>query len=155
MQRIIIQLAIHPRYAPKIKSLQLWAVNALRKKNTGEMTIRIVGKKEMTQLNGYYRGKQKPTNVLSFPCSVKLPIKVLGDIAICAPVVNKEAREQNKSREAHWAHMITHGVLHLLGYDHEKTRDAKVMETLEIKLLKRLGFQNPYYLQEKNLTHEL
>jgi probable rRNA maturation factor len=116
------------------------------------MTIRIVGANESRHLNRTYRGKDKPTNVLSFPADVPRmgdgphdgPGGVLGDLAICAPIVAREAREQGKSPRAHWAHMVVHGVLHLLGYDHENDRDAQAMESREVKILSHFGYANPY-----------
>lgn len=122
-----------------------------------ELTIRIVGAAESRRLNRTWRNKDKPTNVLSFPAAPvaptgngrpsRFPVKQfseLGDLAICAPVVAREAREQGKSPQAHWAHMVVHGVLHLLGYDHENDRDADVMEAHEVKILAQFGISNPY-----------
>lgn len=114
-----------------------------------ELTIRVVGAAESRKLNRTWRGKDKPTNVLSFPA---LPVgngrhelvPELGDLAICAPVVAREAREQGKPAQAHWAHMVVHGVLHLLGYDHEVDRDAQIMEAREADILAGLGYSNPY-----------
>ena len=100
----------------------------------------------MRDLNARYRGKDRPTNVLSFPAdlpeAVELPL--LGDIVICAPVVHDEARQQGKSPAAHWDHMLIHGVLHLLGYDHESDREAEEMEALETRALQILGWPCPY-----------
>ncbi len=127
--------------------LQRWVVAALAgEKNTAEIVIRIVDNPESSKLNSTYRHKKGPTNVLSFPfeppAGIKLPL--LGDLIICAPVVAKEAKEQKKSNLAHWAHMIIHGTLHLLGYDHIRKKDALIMEKLEIAILAKLGFPNPY-----------
>ena len=106
----------------------------------------------MTELNSQYRHKAYPTNVLSFPFDMpdieETPF--LGDIVICASVVNEEAIEQNKLPEAHWAHMVVHGTLHLLGYDHETEADANIMEPEETHILHRLGFANPYQSEENN-----
>jgi probable rRNA maturation factor len=110
-------------------------------RRTGEVTLRIVGPAESRALNRRYRKKDKPTNVLSFPYDDP---GLLGDIVICAAVVNREAREQGKRREAHWAHMVVHGVLHLLGFDHIRPADAKVMERRERAILARLSFPDPY-----------
>lgn len=109
----------------------------------GEVTVRIVGAAESRALNRRYRGKDRPTNVLSFPYGEP---GVLGDLVVCAPVVNREAREQGKSPAAHWAHMVVHGVLHLRGFDHIRAPDAKVMETRERAILARLSFPDPYLL---------
>lgn len=131
-----------------------------RKATDTAMTIRIVGAAESRKLNRTWRAKDKPTNVLSFPSDSSLPLlrmrgragrghigeepAELGDLAICAPVVAREAREQGKSLQAHWAHMVVHGVLHLLGYDHEHDSDAAVMEAREVKILAQFGYPNPY-----------
>ncbi len=113
-----------------------------------ELTIRITNTSEIQQLNRQYRKKDKPTNVLSFPSEIPedflLNSHYLGDIVICASVVRKEAKKQGKELMAHWAHMTLHGILHLLGYDHENDRDAAVMEKMEVDLLAKLGYPNPY-----------
>ncbi|NVK26230.1 MAG: rRNA maturation RNase YbeY [Gammaproteobacteria bacterium] len=115
-----------------------------------ELTVRIVDEAESQELNNTYRGKNKPTNVLSFPFEVpeylpeEMDFPLLGDLIICAQVVNREALEQNKTSEAHWAHMLLHGCLHLLGYDHIDDTEAEEMEALEIKILQKMGFANPY-----------
>ena len=132
---------------PSRQRLRRWVSVAL----TGEceqavIAIRIVDEQESQLLNGQWRGKQKPTNVLSFPMALPegLGDGFLGDLVVCAPVVMREAIEQEKPLEAHWAHMIIHGVLHLLGYDHEADEDAEQMESREIFLLASLGFSDPY-----------
>lgn len=111
-----------------------------------EMTIRVVDLEESQQLNNDYRGKDKPTNVLSFefenPVGLELPI--LGDLVIAAEVVLSESNQQVKPLMNHWAHMVVHGCLHLLGYDHINAQDACQMEALEIQILKQLGIDNPY-----------
>jgi probable rRNA maturation factor len=113
---------------------------------TGDVCVRVIDEQESRALNLRYRDHDDPTNVLSFP--VKLPpgveTVVLGDLAICAPVVEREAREQRKEPKAHWAHMVVHGMLHLAGYDHEMASDAAAMEALEIELLSAMGFADPY-----------
>lgn len=126
-----------------------WAAAAyLGDDSDTEMTVRIVDEDESAQLNQTYRHKSGPTNVLSFPfkapAGVELPL--LGDLVICAPLVEREANEQNKTTKAHWAHMVVHGSLHLQGYDHIEAQQAKQMEALEIDILGRLGFSNPYEL---------
>ncbi len=147
MYEITVQWIVPKTNMPSAAQLKQWAKKILQKKiAAAEVTIRIVDKKEMTQLNATYRHKNKPTNVLSFP--IDHP-PLLGDIVICAEVIQQEALEQNKSAEAHWAHMVVHGILHLLGYDHETNHDAELMETEEINILKSFGFANPYQIQKK------
>ena len=111
-----------------------------------ELTIRIVDEMESAALNTQYRHKQGATNVLSFPfeCPPEVELNLLGDLVICAPVVEREAREQGKSVRDHWAHMVVHGTLHLLGFDHIDDVDAEEMEALEIDILERMGICNPY-----------
>jgi len=108
--------------------------------------VRVVGPAESRRLNRAYRGKDKPTNVLSFPASreERELCGSLGDLVVCAAVVAAEARDQGKERAAHWAHMVVHGVLHLHGYDHERPRAARAMERLEVEILGGFGYQNPY-----------
>lgn len=149
MYSIIIQLAADKTLAPKKSLLRKWAKQALSKKiESAEITIRIVDVDEMSLLNSTYRQKKGPTNVLSFPFilpeDIEIDIPILGDIVVCAEVVNREAHEQHKSQESHWAHMIIHGVFHLLGYDHETDKDADIMESLETEIMQTLGFANPY-----------
>jgi probable rRNA maturation factor len=111
-----------------------------------EISLRLVDIEEMTNLNQSWRGKRGPTNVLSFPAELpgELDLPLLGDIVICAPVVAREAREQGKALDAHWAHMVIHGTLHLLGYDHIEEHEAAAMETLETAILARLNYPCPY-----------
>ncbi len=111
-----------------------------------ECTIRIVDEKESAELNAQFRNKDKPTNVLSFPFEspVAMDIGLLGDIVICAPVVVSESKQQNKSENMHWTHLITHGCLHLLDYDHQNEAEAEEMENLERTVLNKLGFTDPY-----------
>jgi probable rRNA maturation factor len=152
---IAIQRRVSPRGIPAPRRLRAWARAALGRGH-GDLTIRIVGATESRTLNRTYRGKDKPTNVLSFAGSGhpersegsgQLPRSAgneVGDLVICSPVVAREAREQNKSVAAHWAHMVIHGCLHLQGYDHEQDRQARVMEARETGLMKDLGFPDPY-----------
>lgn|SRR3990167_7012451 len=149
--RIHFQCMIDPSLMPKKSLLRLFAKTALSQKNeNAEVTIRIVDAKEMSALNKTYRQKEGVTNILSFPFTLPahlpsdLNLPMLGDIVICAEVVNREAIEQDKTQEAHWAHMIIHGIFHLLGYNHEEEEETKVMETLEIGIMKKLGYPNPY-----------
>jgi probable rRNA maturation factor len=110
------------------------------------ISIRVVGMARSRSLNLRYRGRQRATNVLSFAGAGQLPdgTRLLGELVICAPLVAAEARRQDKSLDAHWAHLTVHGVLHLLGFDHEVAADAVKMESREVQILDRLGFSNPY-----------
>ncbi|MFQ1008540.1 rRNA maturation RNase YbeY [Gilliamella apicola] len=114
--------------------------------DNAEITIRIVDEQESQQLNNTYRHKNKPTNVLSFPFEspIEIEVPLLGDLIICKQVVEAEAKEQDKSLTSHWAHMIVHGCLHLLGYDHILDEEAEEMENIEIDIMQQLGFNNPY-----------
>jgi len=128
-------------WAPRARDIAMWAGAAIgRRAAGGELGVRVVGAAESRRLNARYRGKDKPTNVLSFAGDACL----LGDLVICAAVVRSEAREQGKSLQAHWAHLVVHGALHLVGYDHEREAQAKRMERREIAVLRRLGYANPY-----------
>jgi probable rRNA maturation factor len=149
MHKILVQRAERNMNAPSSAELRRYAKQALQERiPSAELTIRIVGIEEMTSLNSTYRHKKGPTNVLSFPFDhsdeIDLDIPLLGDIVICVDVVNQEAVSQSKTAEAHWAHMVVHGTLHLLGHDHEVEADAIIMESEEINILKSLGFDNPY-----------
>jgi len=117
-----------------------WARKALRV--NAEITLRIVDEVEGRSLNKEYRGKDYATNVLTFPL-LEEPF-IMADILICAPVVAKEAKEQGKTLEAHFAHLMVHGVLHAHGYDHEVPAQAELMESIEIQTLTNLGYANPY-----------
>jgi probable rRNA maturation factor len=138
-------------WAPARADLAAWACAALgRRASGGELSVRIVGPRESRTLNARYRRRDKPTNVLSFPpaadaraARVPAPLP-LGDLVICPAVLRAEARAQGKSMRAHWAHLVVHGTLHLVGYDHERARDAARMERREIAVLRELGFDNPY-----------
>lgn len=132
---------------PEQEDFERWLHSALEpSRDEAELTIRIVNDSESQQLNAQYRGKDKPTNVLSFPADLpaELELPLLGDLVICADIVQREAAEQGKSEIAHWAHMSIHGALHLLGYDHIDEAEADEMESLETQLLAGLGFANPY-----------
>ncbi len=138
---------------PNEDDLLRWARAALEKSGQWEVGLRIVGLEESRALNRDYRGKDRATNVLSFP--FELPPGVtsamlgeetvpLGDLVICAPLVEEEAATQGKPLLAHWAHLVVHGILHLQGYDHVLDQDAEVMENQERRILATLGFQDPY-----------
>lgn len=143
------ELEDYQAWLPAEEQLQLWASAALSGRTDfaePELTIRLVAEEESQELNSEYRGKDKPTNVLSFPFEAppQVPIELLGDLIICAQVVQQESEEQRKAAEAHWAHMVVHGCLHLLGYDHIKDDEAEVMEDLERQIMAGLGFPDPY-----------
>lgn len=147
---MILDLQIASDYPnlPSAVELERWAGTVLESQaEDTELTIRIVDEVEIRELNRDYRGKDYATNILSFPFEappgVELPL--LGDVVICAGVVAREAAEQNKPLTAHWAHMVIHGCLHLLGHDHLEEQEAELMEGLEIRLLAALGYANPYH----------
>lgn len=143
MNEIAIQRTVPGKGIPSAASLRTFAQAALPKRY-GELTIRIVDEAESHALNHQYRGKDKPTNVLSFQGEAALRNEILGDLVICAPVVAREAVEQNKTPREHWAHLVVHGCLHLQGYDHEQASEARAMEAREVRILKKLGFADPY-----------
>lgn len=154
MYHIIVQRAVRNQSIPSTAQLKRWAKAALQEKvANAEVTIRVVDEAEITELNSTYRKKNKPTNVLSFPFEmpegVDMETPILGDVVICAQVIAEEAEQQHKSLEAHWAHMVVHGILHLLGYNHEENEEAEEMETEEITIMNELGFKNPYICAEK------
>jgi probable rRNA maturation factor len=131
---------------PDEAKLQQWAERACLFDDRLVTSVRIVSNDEMRELNNTWRGSNKPTNVLSFPMQSPddVDLKILGDLVLCAPVINAEARQQDKPAHAHWAHMVVHGMLHLQGYDHVDDQQAEEMEALEISILEQLGFDNPY-----------
>lgn len=137
---------------PEAARFAAWAEAALAgERDQAELSIRVVGEDEGRALNRQYREKDYATNVLSFPADIPdyVELPLLGDLVICAPVVAAEARQQGKTPEAHWAHMVVHGVLHLLGYDHIEDSLAEVMENRERKILSGFGFADPYMPAEK------
>lgn len=145
---IEVQYACGEADLPPAERFQVWAQTALAalSRDHGELVIRLVDAAEAQQLNQIYRGKEGPTNVLSFPFEAPpgVPLEHLGDLAICIPVVRREAAEQHKPLEAHLAHLVVHGTLHLLGQDHQSDAEAEAMEALEIAIMGRLGYPDPY-----------
>ena len=146
-----LQLQVRRRvraWAPPRRDLTRWVATALgRGAAGGELGLAVVGAPESRRLNAQYRGRDCATNVLSFPAPLPppgAPVRALGDLVICARVLRAEARAQAKTLRAHWAHLVVHGTLHLIGYDHECDADARRMERREIAVLRRLGFANPY-----------
>jgi len=135
-------------WAPSRRELTRWASTALGARGSGrELGVAVVGASASRRLNARYRGRDRATNVLSFPAPA--PARAtrpapLGDLVICAPVLRSEARAQAKPLSAHWAHLVVHGALHLIGYDHEREADARRMERREVAVLRRLGYPNPY-----------
>ncbi len=146
--RVDVQLACDSAAIPSPLELRRWAVSVLRAQaQSGAVCIRIVDEAESASLNADYRSRQGPTNVLSFPSDFDDPesgVRQIGDLAICAPVVVREASDQGKAQADHWAHLVVHGILHLLGFDHEAAEEAAVMETREIEILGELGIADPY-----------
>ena len=144
-----LQIASDANSLPTQTQFAQWISHTLQhlvKLSFVEMTLGFVDVYEMTHLNETYRKKSGPTNVLSFPFTNPpgMTLPLLGDIIICADIIRDEAKAQGKSLEAHWAHMVIHGCLHLLGYDHLNDEQAQEMEPLEIYLLEGLGYKNPY-----------
>lgn len=154
MGKMIIDLQIvceQESGLPTAEQIEQWATAAVEPQSDEvEMTVRIVDEAESHALNLNYRGKDRPTNVLSFPfeCPDEVELPLLGDLVICRQVVEREAQEQDKPVMAHWAHMVVHGSLHLLGYDHIEDDEAEEMESLETQIMTGLGFADPY-LNEK------
>jgi len=150
MININLQIAANISNIPTEKEFTEWVNAALNQHRTqGELTVRIVDVAESKKLNNTYRQKNMPTNILTFPFEqppdITLPL--LGDIIICAPLVSREAEEQGKSERSHWAHLVIHGCLHLIGYDHQNDAQATIMEALEIQTMQQLGFTNPYIIE--------
>jgi probable rRNA maturation factor len=142
-----VSYAARRPWVPSRRSFERWASMALAgRARSNVLSVRVVGAARSRSLNALYRNKTKPTNVLSFSGAGDTPdgSRHLGELVICAPVVAREAAAQGKSCESHWAHMTVHGVLHLLGFDHERGAEARKMEAKEVQILDRLGFSNPY-----------
>lgn len=160
--RVSVQVATRQAWTPSAQTLRGWSRTAYREglaalassarrpwlTRRPALCIRLIGRHESRCLNDQFRGQDKPTNVLSFPASaLELQDGALGDIAICAAIVAAEARAQHKHPRAHWAHMVVHGTLHLLGYDHILPRQAARMERLEVAILRGIGYHDPYQPQ--------
>jgi len=142
-----VSYGISRKGLPAPRSFKRWAEAACKGRiKRADIAIRVVDEKEGRALNKHYRGKDYATNVLSFPAELPegVTLPLLGDMVICAPVVLKEAAEQGKTPAAHFAHLTVHGVLHLLGLDHDNDREAEAMEAMEREVLAELGFQDPY-----------
>ncbi len=157
--KLVLQRESATHNQPTDSDFQLWVETTLKKSDAaGEVVVRLVDEVESAALNDQYRGKAGPTNVLSFASELlaEMPLELaaelaaesggrpVGDLIICAPVVEREAAEQGKLPQAHWAHMVVHGVLHLLGHDHQLPDEAQRMETLEIEILQKMGYPDPY-----------
>lgn len=154
MIQVDIDNAVTTLECPPCERIEQWVKAALLNKLTNcTVAIKIIDEDDMRALNQTYRNKPKTTNVLSFPSQLPEPMRgdFLGDIAICAPVVQQEAQLQNKSFEAHFAHLVVHGVLHLLGLDHESDEEAIKMEREEILIMQALGYNDPYLTE---ITHD-
>jgi probable rRNA maturation factor len=157
---VALQVVARRPWVPSARAVRLWSraahaagLAALSNRarhafphQHAELCVRVVGLAASRRLDRDYRGKDKPTNVLSFPASAqeRRAAGALGDLVICAPVVAAEAREQGKTLAAHWAHMVMHGTLHLLGFDHVSPRHARIMEGLEVTILSGFGYPDPY-----------
>lgn len=149
MNQLDIQSIFASDGQPGREQFQLWVDSALEDvSDDAEIVIRIVDEQESAALNEQYRNKPGPTNILSFPFEAPdiagIELNLLGDLVICAPVLEKEAREQHKNLADHWAHIVVHGIFHLLGYDHIGDDDADMMERKEIAVLDKLNISNPY-----------
>jgi len=147
VNQIEIQAVFESAGQPDQQQIQLWVDTALDDyEQDTEIVVRIVDEQESAELNEQYRHKSGPTNILSFPVDLPegIELDLLGDLVICAPVLEKEALEQDKLLAHHWAHIIVHGVLHLLGYDHIDDDEAELMENKEIAILNKLHINNPY-----------
>ena len=146
---IDIQHACSDKIPVTDRQLSDWVTKALSAyRECGELTLRLVNQEEIKRLNAQYRKKNSPTNVLAFPVhypfEIALELPLLGDIIVCPEVLAEESVRLTKALDAHWAHIVIHGALHLLGYDHITEDEAQVMQTIEITLLQQLGFANPY-----------
>lgn len=146
---LAVQYAVKPENAPTRAQFRKWALAALEE--DAEVALRLVDENEGRELNRDYRGKDYATNVLTFPLADEPWL--MGDIVLCPAVVEKEALEQDKPLEAHYAHLTVHGMLHLQGYDHEEEQEAAVMESLETQIVTRMGYADPYRIEKEAITH--
>jgi len=147
MNFLDVQIATESHLIPSEEQLQRWVDAALPASDQdSEIVIRIIDEQESAELNHRYRHKTGPTNILSFPAELpdEVDLNLLGDLLVCAPVLEQEAKQQQKKLFDHWAHIIIHGVLHLTGHDHISDHEAEIMENLEIDILKHLNIANPY-----------
>lgn len=147
MVSVEVQYAETGMDAPSEARFQQWsAIIPVECDSPQEASIRVVKEDEIAGLNSRFRQKDGATNVLAFPAEIPAGVELnfIGDIVICAPIVIKQAQDQGKSVESHWAHMTLHGILHLQGYDHIESLDAEIMESLEVQLMAKLGYANPY-----------
>ncbi len=147
MNTVEIQLASKSKFIPDQQQFQNWVDAVLTDESQhSEIVIRVIDEDEMIEFNQQYRHKSGPTNILSFPFEAPDSVEsdLLGDLLVCAPVIETESKQQKKTLENHWAHIIVHGVLHLIGYDHINDMDAEEMEALEVMILKTITINNPY-----------
>ncbi len=151
--QVDLQVANDTRDVPVPGAFRRWVAAAVAgRRAAAEVSVRVVGAAEGRRLNRDYRGKDRPTNVLAFPAELpaELGLPMLGDLVICSEVVAREAAQQGKPSEAHWAHLVVHGTLHLLGFDHETEAQAADMERAEIQILDALGYPDPYAFEADN-----
>ena len=146
---VVIQNETSSSNIPSATRLRAWARAAVATAAAGEITVRLVDEAESAELNRRFRGRMGATNVLAFAAEATLPMDAaelppIGDVVVCAPLVLREAAEQGRALEAHWAHIVIHGCLHLVGYDHQDDAQARLMESRERALLARFGFPDPY-----------
>ncbi len=147
MNTVEIQLASKSKFIPDQQQFQNWVDAVLTDESQhSEIVIRVIDEDEMIEYNEQYRHKSGATNILSFPFEAPDSVEsdLLGDLLVCAPVIETESKQQKKTLENHWAHIIVHGVLHLIGYDHINDMDAEEMEALEVMILKTITINNPY-----------
>lgn len=153
--QVSVSRRVRSGWTPGLRDFRCWADAVLGSAASGrEVSVLLVGERRSRTLNARYRGRDRSTNVLSFPAPAVSARSAgsLGDLVICPAVLRAEARDQRKPVRAHWAHMVVHGLLHLLGYDHQRDREAQRMERREVRVLRRLGFANPYLIRKRRLA---